>query len=486
METNRLSLKKIEDFLLLRTIYSKIVAIYMLFSVVLFFFMNLAVTQSISRLEENMMLERLKSDINYAEDLLRDGTDYRWRVVNDEIYFGDVLIGDGTEEKANLEPFLELERKTGTFSYVFILDEDAKLGFVEGNEVAEGYHEGHYLRVAGSTRGPDGKSIVGTYITKNVADVLDKEGVYAGEANVAGGMIYCLYRTLSNQDGNVVGAIVVGRNITELKSQISDSARKISYFMFFTIVICGIFMIFLTSRWISAVKVIANYLRQIEKGIIPDKLLSLDTRDEMSLISEGINRMVKSLEENNKLRKKSETDALTGLPNRFALYSYAKKLYQEFEKQPQNLALEIVDIDFFKQYNDNYGHSAGDECIQTVAGIFGDLTKEYENIFVCRYGGDEFVFIYHGYSKEEIRNMLATLKGKILSLCIEHEYSKISDVVTITQGVCFGMFDGRYRIEDFFERADNALYDVKKVTRNDFNIVDISDSVDGNEAEDEK
>lgn len=475
MESKPTVLTRIKDFFLFRTLQSKIVWLYLLFSIVLFLYMNLAVMSVVTRIEHNMMLMRLQSDINYMEDLISSDNSARWKIINDEIYFGNVLVGDGTQAKANLEPFFELEKKTGTFAYVFMIDKDADLSYVEETETAEGYQEGHYLRVAGSTKSPDGKSIVGTYITKNVADSLDEKGVYSGEANVAGGMIFCLYNALYNDQGEIVGAMVVGRNITEIKSQISNSARKIAYAIFFVMLVCGTFMLFLTSRWTSSIKVIADYLRQIEKGTIPDKMLSLNTKDEMGLIAEGVNRMVKSLEENNKLRKKSETDALTDLPNRSAFYTYTKEIYGKLLEKPQTFAVEILDIDFFKQYNDNYGHIAGDKCIQMVADEIYAISKANENVFPCRYGGDEFVIIYNGHSKEEIKDMVATLKGKVLSCQIEHEYSKISDVVTVTQGVCFGFFDGHNSIEEFFEKADSALYYVKKITRNDYNIVNIED-----------
>lgn len=466
---------KIREFLLLRTLHSKLILIYLIFSIGLFIFINLAVMSVVTNLEETMMLRRLHSDVIYLEDLLSKDDSARWKIENDKIYYGNLLIGDGTEQNANLAPFFELERKTGTFSYVFILDEDAELSYVKATASSAGYAEGHYLRVAGSTKSPEGESIVGTYIAKNVADALDKNWIYSGEAVVAGRRIYCLYNALFDVQGNIVGAIVVGRNITELQAQIKSSVNKISYATLFAIIISGFFMALITLKWTSAIKIIVRYLKQIESGNLPEKPLKLNTRDEMSLIADSINQMLISLEENTSLRKKSETDALTNLPNRAAFYTYTQSLYGKLLETPQTFALEILDIDFFKQYNDNYGHSAGDTCLQMVAGEMRAIAAESEDIFPCRYGGDEFVIIYTGYSKSEIHDMVATLKGRVLSCNIEHEFSKISDVVTVTQGVCFGLFDGSSSIEDYFEKADQALYEVKKVTRNDFNIVSIDD-----------
>lgn len=465
---------RVKSFFTFRTIRSKIIIAYVIFSVVILFFTNLTVYAIITKLEEDLISSRLLSDINYIEDLISgNNKDAHWNVSGDKIYYGDILIGDGTEETANFEPFLEHEKKTGTFAYVFRLDHDAELGYVEATETSAGYHEGHYLRIAGSTKSPEGNSIVGTYISKNVADVLDRDGMYAGEANVAGGLIYCRYNVLLNYNKEVVGAIVVGRNITELKAQINNYVNKITFIMLVIVIICCLIITLLLSRWISSVGKITDYLQELESGVIPEESLNLKTKDEMNLISESVNKMVDSMKENIVLRKKSETDALTNLPNRFAFDSYSKYIYSTMLKKPRNLAVEILDIDYFKEYNDNYGHQAGDKCIQKIAREIRSLCEEHSDIFFCRYGGDEFVIIYDGYTKEEVEGFLIDLKEMIMDQSIKHEYSKASDIVTITQGVCFQEFQEKFTINDYFNKADETLYEVKKITRNDYRICEL-------------
>lgn len=466
--------EKIKNTVFLKTIRSKIILTFIVFAIVILFFMNLTVSSTITELEESLIANRLITDINYIEDLI-SGNDRtsNWNIKNDAIYFGNVLIGDGTEETANLKPFLEHEKKTGTFAYVFMLDKDAKLGYVKETDKAVGYHEGHYLRIAGSTKSPEGKSIVGTYISKNVSDALDRQGFYSGEANVAGGLIFCLYRVLENENQEVIGAIVVGRNITELKSQIANSVNSITFFMIFIVLMCCVIIILLLSRSVSSISGITSYLRELENGVIPNHSLKLNTQDEMILISESINKMVESMKENIILRKKSETDALTGLPNRFAYDYYSKAIYNNLIENPDYLAIEILDIDFFKEYNDNYGHQAGDKCIKSIAKVLKNLCIEHNNIFCCRYGGDEFILIYSGYSKEEIQNFLKLLKEKIEDCNIKHEYSNISDIVTISQGACHGFFKPEYSLSHYFNKADEMLYEVKKIKRNHYGILEI-------------
>lgn len=467
-------LTRLKVFFTFRTIRSKIIIAYIVFSIVILFFINITVNAIITRLEEDLISSRLISDINYIEDLISGNTKGSyWNIRDKSIYFGDVLIGDGTEETANFFPFLEHERKTGTFAYVFKLDKEANLGFIKETKTSAGYEEGHYLRIAGSTRSPEGKSIVGTYISKNVADELDEHGLYAGEAVVAGGLIYCRYETLTDNKNNVVGAIVVGRNITELKAQIKDYVNKITFTMLIIVTVLCLIITILLSRWISSVSKITDYLQELESGVIPEESLNLKTRDEMTLISESVNKMVDSMKENIILKEKSETDALTGLPNRFAYDSYQKYIYKTIKKKPRTLAVEILDIDYFKEFNDNYGHQAGDKCIQMIADEIGKLCEGRTDVFCCRYGGDEFVIIYDGYLREEVEEFISNLKAAVAERKIKHDYSKFGNFVTISQGVCFQEFEDGFTMSDYFNKADETLYEVKKVTRNDYRIASL-------------
>ncbi len=476
MENKRFKkfLDTIKNVLSFKTVSSRIILTCLVFAFVVLFFMNYAVNSTIERLEKKLIMSRLESDINYIEDLIsRYDQNAHWHTNGKEIYYGNTLIGDGTEENANLSPFLDHQQKTNTLSYVFVLDKDAKLCYVRPNENSDGYHEGHYLRVAGSTKSHDGNSIVGTYMSRKVADELDEKGFYSGEANVAGSSIYCLYRVIRNDAGDVIGAIVAGRNISELKTEILTSVNNITFFMIIVVIICCIIIITVMYRSISSIGPITSYLREIEQGVIPESELNLNTQDEFLLISESVNKMVASLRENAVLRKKSETDALTHLPNRFAYEIYSKNIFDKLNANPDYLAFEIIDIDYFKQYNDNYGHKMGDECIQAVASVFKAVCEENGNVFCCRYGGDEFVMIYNGIKRDRIEEIIQLIKDNVISLDIRHDYSKTSDVVTVTQGVCFGFFDADHRIIDYFNRADEALYKAKKQCRNDYRIEDM-------------
>ena len=150
---------------------------------------------------------------------------------------------------------------------------------------------------------------------------------------------------------------------------------------------------------------------------------------------------------------------------------YSEELEKYLHANQKTLGVEILDIDYFKQYNDNYGHQNGDECIKMIAGELQKLVQECPKIYVARYGGDEFVIIYPGLLLSEVEGFVKALKKGVQANAMEHKFSKASDVVTITQGVCFDIFSPGKNISDFLKRADEALYEEKKIGRNSYRII---------------
>ncbi|MCR4611389.1 MAG: GGDEF domain-containing protein [Lachnospiraceae bacterium] len=174
---------------------------------------------------------------------------------------------------------------------------------------------------------------------------------------------------------------------------------------------------------------------------------------------------------NKALRKKTETDAVTKLANRRGLRKHGKEVFDKCVKNKAGFAIEMLDIDYFKQYNDNYGHQMGDMCIKTVANL---ISKQKKNgkIFTARYGGDEFVIIYEGFTKSEVEKMAEELKKRIAEEAITHEFSEASDIVTISQGICYGVPIKGQKLDDYLYRADECLYKAKEVSRNTIYVGD--------------
>lgn len=169
------------------------------------------------------------------------------------------------------------------------------------------------------------------------------------------------------------------------------------------------------------------------------------------------------------LKQKSERDALTGMNNRYKLNEIAELAFHKAYMNGSPLTVEILDIDCYKEFNDNYGHQAGDECLIKIADAIRSM-EEFTGVHSARYGGDEFVIIYEDYTRQDVEKMAKRLKERIHSLNIEHKYSRVSDRVTISQGLFHKIPSGGNKTWDFLYGADMALYGVKNRTRNSYYV----------------
>ena len=169
--------------------------------------------------------------------------------------------------------------------------------------------------------------------------------------------------------------------------------------------------------------------------------------------------------EKREMKRRAETDGLTGIHNRAKFNEYAPIAYTRSLMAGKCFGIEILDIDYFKQFNDNYGHQMGDLCIITVAGVLASLEKT-EGVSVYRYGGDEFIVMYEGLERPAVCAISEHLKAVVESHNMPHEYSPASDHVTISQGVCVDSPRPDITVWEFLKCADNALYEVKKTSRN--------------------
>ena len=165
--------------------------------------------------------------------------------------------------------------------------------------------------------------------------------------------------------------------------------------------------------------------------------------------------------ENTMLLKRAETDSLTGLGNRYALNRFADKAFENayFSRQP--LAVEILDVDNFKRYNDTYGHQAGDECLKKIGNEINKICSGSENVHGFRYGGDEFVIIYENLSDEQVMEYALSLRSQVTSMKIESSFANTEGILSISQGIRNSVPLETNKLWDYMYAADNALYDVK-------------------------
>ncbi|MCQ2427939.1 MAG: SpoIIE family protein phosphatase [Clostridia bacterium] len=290
------SLKETLKRFLFRGIRFKMTLAVLAASVLMLTAVGITMDRTVSNTVEELISSRMESDIKYIEDLFDEG---EWNIRDGALYRGDILVGDGTVENAYLAPFLEMEQKTGSFSYTFVKTSDNGLDWVGDKKT--GYMQGHFMRVAGSTLSPDGKKIMGTYMDKKVADILDEKGVYSGQANVVGGMVFCLYRTITDSSGEVVGVICVGRSIESMREQTKKAERSLITIVIAAMLFVAVGLDVLVFTWISKLDTVNNYLRDISSGTFPEEPLNLHTNDELIVTAACINEMTEALKERERI-----------------------------------------------------------------------------------------------------------------------------------------------------------------------------------------
>lgn len=165
------------------------------------------------------------------------------------------------------------------------------------------------------------------------------------------------------------------------------------------------------------------------------------------------------------LKENSEHDELTKLFNRRKFNEYINVEYNRANRDKGSFSLVLVDIDFFKPYNDGYGHQKGDECLVSVASIMKACLPRSTD-FIARYGGEEFVIILPSTNADGAMKVAECVRGSVFNASIPHEYSVSSAYVTISLGVTTYLSGDLRSISEIIESADQALYEAKNNGRN--------------------
>lgn len=182
-------------------------------------------------------------------------------------------------------------------------------------------------------------------------------------------------------------------------------------------------------------------------------------------ITKDVEILDKLNQKNRELDKLAVTDGLTGLYNRRYFDENFEKEFSRAARGHLDFSVGICDIDYFKEYNDTYGHQKGDDVICAVSDVLKN-TFNREIDIVARYGGEEFVFVISSISEENTLKLAQKAKDSIEYLNIEHINSKIANCITVSFGLVCISADERYSAKELLEIADNALYESKNMGRN--------------------
>ena len=179
--------------------------------------------------------------------------------------------------------------------------------------------------------------------------------------------------------------------------------------------------------------------------------------------NEELERINRELTETNRaLEKLSVTDGLADIYNRSYFDRSIRTESDQCRASSCPLSLIMLDIDYFKEFNDHYGHQAGDDCIRRVAAVLTSCVKRSNDI-VARYGGDEFAVILPNTGLEGAVSIAKQIRIGVESLSIPHGYSDTNPFLTISLGVdTIEPTEASVSVPDFIRRVDRALYEAKK------------------------
>lgn len=168
---------------------------------------------------------------------------------------------------------------------------------------------------------------------------------------------------------------------------------------------------------------------------------------------------------NTRLKNLTLLDELTGLPNRRKFREFIDKALQYNAGSDFTISVIMIDIDYFKQYNDCYGHDNGDIALSAVARQIGSIVENTDQVAV-RWGGEEFLYAALNATQETVIETANTLRLKICGLKISNQNSQICPYITISLGTCTGVAANINNINRIIKIADQALYRAKNCGRN--------------------
>lgn len=282
------------------------------------------------------------------------------------------------------------------------------------------------------------------------------------------------YRVQSGDSGRLVGELELTLALKTLGQHFSQ--RSLLIFSLSLLKTLGIVLLMV---WVFAFLITGPLLRVYNalQTINPEKPgkwnrphLKYNKGDELDHLVKGLDNLLKAfqsgLDQRDHLHTLSSIDGLTGLANRRHFDTQLEQLWQEALEQQQPVALIFMDIDFFKPFNDNYGHAAGDECLQQVAStMLATVTRP--NDLVARYGGEEFICILPGTDLHGAYKLACRLQENIARLNLPHAYSSCSERITLSIGVASEIpLPDEIHPDRLLRLADERLYLAKASGRN--------------------
>ncbi|MCR5789331.1 MAG: diguanylate cyclase [Lachnospiraceae bacterium] len=310
-------------------------------------------------------------------------------------------------------------------------------------------------RLLTTIRDQEGNRYVGTGANPAiVAEVIgNKEGHFYNNIQVGREQYYVYYLPLMSQKGDTCLGMI---GVSETSDSVSGMARKgiirNIIIMLIATLIAGYIMVHFTSGIIRVIKHIMNFTSEIAEGDLSTELdpAVAGRSDELGEMGRLVNKLRGSL------RRLIERDALTGIFNR----RYAVNKLVDFKQTGIRYSVSIGDIDFFKKFNDTFGHECGDVVLKEVARVLRETMQPYG--FAARWGGEEFLLVYDNIDGKKAGELTTQVLQNIRDTDVEYE----GQIHKVTMSFGVTECDKDRTMDEDVNAADILLYEAKESGRN--------------------
>ena len=223
---------------------------------------------------------------------------------------------------------------------------------------------------------------------------------------------------------------------------------------------------------LALLRVFSDRSRHDLENLVSANLKLQAQAEEMDRKNRELNETRRQLEQRNRdLERLSALDTLTQIANRRRFDTVLRQEWRRAVRDESPLSLLFCDIDYFKRFNDSYGHQAGDECLVRVAQAMEETLNRPADL-VARYGGEEFIALLVDTDPVGARLLADRMRARIEELQIEHRGSPVATFLTVSLGVATVIPNPTLRPEDLVDFADRALYASKAAGRNRISTAD--------------
>lgn len=275
--------------------------------------------------------------------------------------------------------------------------------------------------------------------------------------------LYSYYYNIENRPGLLI-KIVFPRSISIQGLRIIKNAA-------FSTIISGLIvllfvLIFLNKYIINPISLLDKSMLKIIKTNDFSIRLSSERKDEIGELYNGFDFFITKIQKQTELLENLSTvDSLTNIANRRKFDEILQMEWNRHKRYKSTITLMLIDIDYFKKYNDYYGHQAGDDCLKKIGQLLSNQSRRAGE-FTARYGGEEFVFLLSNSNREQALNISDRLVSELKKINILHEKSDIAEFVTFSIGIAIYKPDQKDNSAILIRMADEALYKAKEQGRN--------------------